>query len=247
MNCNNGWISGQARDDNGGECMRQVLKIMGIIVAITFLWLGVWMLIMRGDVARVEASLKHHNEALRTASAYVNLKVDDVHATGFPFRFQVAVVRPTLSMVDGDESFSVSYDRVLLTPMDAGQGRYRVELPPEVEAMYAKSGAAPEHYFVVADVVPKLNLSAADSTKPCGPLVGKPCADVAADAPIISYAVGFPPSITLTMTLNGESRAANFTLPSLAVPIFQPIPAQVARPLQLFVGVLREALVYKTK
>ncbi len=227
--------------------MRSFFKILGIFFALIVLWLAVWMLMMRGDVARVEASLKHHNEAFRTANTYVNLKYDDVHATGFPFRFQVAVVRPTLSMVDGDESFSVSFAKVLLTPTDAGQGRYRVDLPPEVEALYGKNGAVPEHYFVSADVVPQLSLSSADSKKPCGPMVGKTCEAVAADAPLISYAVGFPPSITLTMTLNGESRAASFKLPSVPVPVFQPIPSQVAGSLQLFVGVLREALVYKTK
>ncbi len=227
--------------------MRQLFKFIGIIVALIAIWLIVWLSIMRADVARVEASLRHHNEAFRTAVSTVNLKYDDVHATGFPFRFQVAVVRPTLSMVDGDESFSVSFARVLLTPIDAGQGRYRVELPREVEALYGKNGAAPEHYVVMADVVPQLNLSAADSKKQCGPIVGKPCEDVAADAPIISYAVGFPPSINLTMTLNGESRVANFPLPPIPVPVFQPIPAHVAGSLQLFVGVLREALVYKTK
>jgi len=227
--------------------MRHILKIIGIIFAITLLWLAVWMGIMRADVAQVKASILHHNEAFRTANPYVNFKADDVHATGFPFAFQVAMVRPTLSMVDGDESFSLSFARVLLTLTDAGQGRYRVELPREVEALYGKNGAAPEHYVVVADVVPQLALSAADSKKPCGPMVGKACVDVAADAPIISYAVGFPPSINLTMTLNGENRVANFPLPPIPVPVFQPIPSQVAGGLQLFVGVLREALVFKTK
>lgn len=226
--------------------MRQLLKIFGVIFAITALWLTVWMLMMRADVARVKASITHHNEAFRTANTYVNFKADDVYATGFPFRFQVVVARPTLSMVDGDESFSVSFARVLLTPTDAGQGRYHVELPREVEALYGKNGTAPEHYFVVADIVPQLSLSAADSKKPCGPMVGKACVDVAADAPIISYAVGFAPSITLSMTLNGETRAANFPLPPIPVPVFQPIPSAVAGSLQLFVGVLREALVYKT-
>lgn len=227
--------------------MRSLLIIFGAIIGLIALWLVVWMLLMRADVARVEASIKYHNEAFRTANAFVNFKADDVHATGFPFRFQVAVVRPTLSMVDGDESFSVSFARVLLTPTDAGQGRYRVELPREVEALYAKSGASPEHYFVNADVVPQLNLSAADGKTRCGPMAGTRCVDVAADAPLMSYAVGFPPSITLTMTLNGESRTANFKLPSIPVPIFQPIPTRVAGSLQIFVGVLREALVFKTQ
>jgi hypothetical protein len=228
--------------------MHILVKAVASAVVLTLAWFGVWYAMLAGDVARVKASLAYHNEAFRATKSTVNFKADAVYPTGFPFRFAVGIDRPTLSMVDGDESFSVSFARVTLTPLDAAQGTYRLNLPAEVEALYAKNGQAPEHYFVTADMVPQVQLSARDAKARCGPMTGTPCPEVAADAVLASFALGLPKTITLTMTLNGASRAAAFPLSPIAinVPVFQPIPADVSWSLQLFVGVLREALVHKT-
>mgnify|MGYP000113646226 CR=1 FL=1 len=118
-------------------------------------------------------------------------------------------------------------------------------LPATVQARYVKDGAQ-EHYRVTMNTIPQLALSAADATALCGPVVGQRCVDVATDAPIISFAVGLPNSITLHMELGDAARDATFQLPPITVPIFQPIPTDISRPLELFVGVLREALVFKT-
>jgi hypothetical protein len=226
--------------------MRKLLKIMAALVAAALVWLGVWFGLMASDVARVKASITYHNEAFRKKNAYVNFKADAVYATGFPFRFMVGIDRPTLSMVSGDESYSVSFAKVTLVPVDAGQGRYRVQLPHDVEALYAKDGSVPEHYFVSADVLPQLLFDAQAPTVRCGVPTGTACPHVAADAPVQRFAVDFPASITLRMQLNGQARDANFKFMSLTIPIYQPIPDEMDRPLQLFVGMLREALVYQT-
>ncbi len=226
--------------------MRQLFKIIGIFFAIALVWFGAWNWLMAADVARVKASMAHHNEAFRGKNAYVNFKADAVYATGFPFQFLVGVDRPTLSMVSGKESYSVSFAKVTLAPMDAGQGRYRLQLPTDVEALYANDGSAPEHYFVTADAVPSVLLDAQDVNARCGVLTGTACPAVAKDAPIQRFAVDFPSSITLRIQLNGQARDANFKFMSLTIPIYQPIPAEMERPLQLFVGMLREAMVYQT-
>jgi hypothetical protein len=49
------------------------------------------------------------------------------------------------------------------------------------------------------------------------------------------------------MVLANEARDAQFTLPAITIPIYRPIPDRLDGALQLFIGVLREALVYKTK
>lgn len=202
---------------------------------------------MAADVARVKASIDYHYQQLRSQSRIMSFEADSVAASGFPFAFNIRVVRATLSMVDGDETFAVSIPALTMASSDSGQGIYRVMLPSAMEALYAKNGSAPEHYVVTADEMPKLNLSAADASKPCGPIVGTPCVDVAEDAPLISFAVGLPKSITLRLQLADKTRDARFEMPAIHVPIYQPIPNDLTRPLQLFVGVLREALVFNTR
>lgn len=226
--------------------MRKLIYAALIASAVGLGWFGVWSLMMAPDVARVKASMDHHYQQLRTHSRAMSLEADSVTASGFPFAFNVRVNRATLSMVDGDETFAISIPSLTMTSSDSSQGTYRVHLPNTVEGLYAKNGQAPEHYLVTADSLPKLNLSAADANKPCGPLQGKVCVDVAKAAPLISYAVGLPGAITLHMQLGSESRDATFNLPTINVPIYQPIPMDMSRELQLFVGVLREALVFKT-
>ncbi|MFZ4540350.1 MAG: hypothetical protein ACOYNL_00890 [Rickettsiales bacterium] len=224
--------------------MRRLLQGAIIAAIIASGWFIVWNILMAADIARVKTSIAYHYKELRTVNRTLSLEADAVYATGFPFRFDIAVKRATLSMVDGEETFAISIPLLTMEKTDSGQGTYRVILPSTVEALYAKNGSAPENYIVSADVMPKLNLSA--SKEMCGPLQGKRCSDVPADAPLVSYAIGLPKSITLHMTLANESRDANFTMPSIDIPIYQPIPKDMSRPLQLFVGVLREALVFKT-
>lgn len=226
--------------------MHHFLKLVAVALALVLAWFGIWSLIMAPHVARVKASIDYHYQQLRTHSRVMSLEADSVTASGFPFAFNVRVNRATLSMVDGNETFAISIPSLTMTSSDSSQGTYRVHLPKTVEALYAQNGQAPEHYLVTPDSLPKLNLSATDATKPCGPLAGRKCVDVAANAPLISYAVGLPSSITLHMQLGEKTRDARFDLPPIQVPIYQPIPNDLSRPLQLFVGVLREALVYNT-
>lgn len=226
--------------------MNHYLKLATAALALVIAWFGIWSLIMAPDVARVKASIDYHYQQLRTHSRAMSFEADSVTASGFPFAFNIRVKRATLSMVDGDETFAISIPSLTMTLSDSSQGTYRVHLPNTVEGLYAKNGQPPEHYLATADLLPKLNLSAADATKPCGPLAGRKCVDVASDAPLISYALGLPGAITVHMQLGSESRDATFDLPAIQVPIYQPIPSDMSRQLQLFVGVLREALVFKT-
>jgi len=228
--------------------MRTSIKYLLIFMALTGLWLGLWSWLMAADVARVKASIAYQNQQFKSVTPHIVLKADAVSAYGFPFRFQVKVVRPTLSMIFNRETYAVSLPEVVLTPTDAAQGRYRVALPATFDALYARDGAAPENYRVTMDAVPELSLRAAGDSRACDGLPGSvPCKSVAADAPLVAYAVGLPPAITLHMELNGESRDARFDLPALLrVPVFTTIPKHMDYPLEIFVGVLREALVYKT-
>ncbi len=233
--------------------MRRIAQAGGIAVAIIALWFGMWSWLMAADVARVKASIDVHYQRFHTMTRVmqfpVSIKADAVYATGFPFKFQVAVKNLTLSTVEMNETFAVSAHDITLQATDSDQGIYRVNLPDTVEALYAKDGSAPEHYRVSVDAVPKLNLSAADSKVRCGFGTGKACEAVAAKAPLISYALSVPQAVTLHMELGNDSRDERFPLSPLAidVPIYQEIPMDISTPLTIFVGVLREGLVYRTK
>ena len=228
--------------------MRTFIQAAAITLAIIVVWYGIWSWLMAADVARVKASITHQYQAMRTTSQVMSLEADEVSATGFPFGFAVKVKRATLSMVDGDETFAISIPEFTMESADSDAGTYRVNLPATVQALYAKMGGAPEHYSVTMSVIPKLNLSASDSAQHCGPLTGHACDVVAKDAPLVSYALEIPKSITLHMQLGNDARDAEFTSPmAVDVPIYQPIPNDLRGVLQLAVGTLREALVFKTR
>jgi hypothetical protein len=226
--------------------MRKVLRVVTLVFVAFFLWVAAWYAMMADDVARVKATLAYHNEQFRQKRSTVNLKYDAVYATGFPFAFKVAIDRPTLSMVDGDESFAASFRHLTLERVDRRFWTYRVNLPLTIEALYAKSGSAPEHYISNVDQVPDVLLSAQDDKSRCGFGTDKVCQPLGSQLPLISILLRLPKSLNVTMALNGESRTANFPIPSLNAPVFQTVPEDVAWPLQLFVGVHREALVFKT-
>ncbi len=225
---------------------RAILITLSSLFAFALGWLGVWSYLMSDDVARVKTSVDHHTERLRGNNHSVRLKADAVYATGFPFRFRVAVERATLSMVEGDETFAVSLPIAYLSATDAKLGTYQLTIPQPIEALYAMAGAAPEEYRVTASPLPEIYFSAQDGKTRCGALTGVRCIALDTNAPFASYGVTLPASLTLHMELGTESRDAAFTLMPTPVPIYQPIPEDVRYPLQIFIGVLREALVFKT-
>ena len=227
--------------------MRKLLQAAGLALVLGSAWYGIWSWQMAADVARVKTSIAFQYKHLRERNQTTSLETDEVFATGFPFHYQVGIKRPTLSMVDGDETFAVSIPFVTLERVDSGQGTYRVNLPQSIQALYAKNGQAPEQYVVTSSSMPEVSLSAADATKPCGVFVGAPCPKVTADAPLISYAVAMPKTLILHMQLGDEAKDASFDAPMLSAPVNIVIPGDMSRPLQLFVGILREALVFHTK
>lgn len=226
--------------------MRKLLQGAGIALVLGLVWYAIWSWMMADDVARVKASIAHQYKHLREFNQKTSLEADAVYATGFPFSYAVGIKRLTLSMVDGEETYAVSVPSMTLEVTDHTQGTYRVNLPASVDALYAKNGQAPEHYKATADNIPQVWVSAADAKKACGMFVGVKCDNVTADAPLISYAVKMPKSITLHMQLGDKAKDALFEKPILSAPVNMPIPQDMSGPLQLFVGVLREALVFNT-
>ena len=209
---------------------------------------GFWSWTISDDIARVRATIDHHNQQFKAGNRFVVLKSDGVSASGFPFAFHVKVTRPTLSMIYGKETFAVSLPALYLAPRNRAQGKYEVIIPNEIDALYAKDGEAPENYVVTLDKMPDILLRAQADSGECSMLPGAPpCPDVAADAPLISYAAKLPTRLTLHVTLGPESRDIGFDFMPLSIPIFAAIPTDADRPLQIFVGMLREAVVFKAK
>ena len=227
--------------------MRKLLQAALLALVLGGVWYGIWSWQMAPDVTRVKASIAYQYAHLRERDQKTSLQYDAVFATGFPFRYGIGITRPTLSMVDGDETYGVSLPSVTLELVDRAQGTYRVELPKTFEALYAKNGQTPEHYVVTPQPLPEVHVSAADATKPCGIRFSVSCPDMAADAPIISYDVTMTKTLTLHMQLGDEAKDANFGPMLISGPVNLPIPQDMGEPLQRLVGILREALVFQTK
>lgn len=198
------------------------------LCAVTVVGVGYWYVESGKVVAQTEQSIVHWRKEFQARQPNIRIQYDDISRAGFPFSPAARIGQPTLSTVSGNESFAVGFETVTLVRI--GAGSYRVETPDSARAVYAVTGEAPEEYLIGWSVAPKLYVR----TK-------------TADAPFAEYGVQLPQSLLLIPTLNGASEkiAFNFS-PLLTVrPIYAPIPQEVAYPLQIFVGMLREALVFK--
>jgi len=226
--------------------MKKLLTIFALLLILTTAYYGVWRTMLADDVARIEATIAYHNTEFRKANRWVTLKADSVTASGFPFRARVMVKRPTMTFVWGEETYGVSLPWAELSLSDAASGTYAVTYSPTVEAVYAKSGQGPEEYIVTPRETLAVLLRAQGDSRQCSGFPGAArCAEVPADAPLISYAVQLPSSLTITMELNGKAKDASFKMIALNMPIYQKIPAEMDHAVHLFVGVLREALVFQ--
>ena len=204
--------------------MRKLLIILAVVLAAMGGWYVAWKNIMADDVAQVKASIAHHAQAIRSVSHTAVFKADDVYATGFPFSFRVAVHRPTLTQVWGNESYAVSFEKIKLRRSD--DARFEVDAPVAFNAMYAQVGKAPEQYRVKLNEMPTIWVASEGS------------------GPFTQYGSLLPKKLVLDVTLDGRTEQIGFDF-LMPLPMKAPIPADVSRPLQIFVGMLREALVFQ--
>lgn len=222
-----------------------VQRVVLTSVVLTLVWFVIWYVSLSDEVAQVKASIAHHNTELHKANPLANFKAASVSRGGFPFAFTVKVVRPTLTMIWNDETFAVSIPSVALSKTQASEGRYRFEPVTYLEALYAKSGQPPEQYKVTLNAAPKLAVRAIGNSAQCSNLPGmRSCPQPEKHAPFISAAASLPALLQLTVTLDDKSKTIEFKNTEMNMPVFFTIPADSSRALVLFVGMLREAMVY---
>ncbi len=221
--------------------MHRGLKYGVIIIAMIALWYAIWGWMMAEDVAHVRDSIDFQNQQIKTINRNAVLKVDDVVADGFPFHFQVRVERPTLSVIAGKKTYGVSFQQVVLIPAAEPDKGYVLQLPENLDALYAADGAAPENYRVYIDAAPDILLRSERTSATCKE--ANVCSLVTEDSLINSYALSLPKRIRLHIELSDSSSDAGFQLE--AVPAgFHEIPRSVEEPLVVFVGILREAIIH---
>lgn len=225
--------------------MPRILVVIAVLLLAIGGWYLAWHRLMADDVAQVRASIAYHDRAIKARASSMTLKADDVYASGFPFSFTVVVERPTLTQIWNRETYALSLLRLELQKVNDGEGRYRVKLPAMADAMYATEGQAPERYQVKLNEVPAVLLRAQADSRACPNLPGSPrCDAVEPTAPLRSFAVQLPKNLTLDVTLNGQQKQIGFTFMPINVPVFMTIPDDASGPLQLFVGMLREAMIF---
>lgn len=209
-------------------------------------WYGIWSYLVSADVARVKATLEHHNQGFKAANPYMELRADKVAASGFPFSFRVKVTKPTLSMIWQKQTFAASIPFIELSEVSSSDGRYRVTAPLMMDALFTTDGEAPEQYHVTFSALPKILLRAQGSSALCPNMPGmRQCPPVDAVAPLISFAADLPEEMRMTIDLAGKSKEVKFNFHSMGVPLFFDIPRDGSGLLEIFVGMLREAMIYQ--
>jgi hypothetical protein len=226
--------------------MRKFFYIFAAAFLLTFTWYGIWLGLMATDVKRVQDSVDYHYHRIKSGSENVIFKVEKVKPTGFPFGFRVALSNAKLTQVWMGNTYGITADRIELKAVDSREGRYRVTLPDHFSALYTEEHKQPEQYSITLQSPPAILLRAQPSSRQCPNLPGmKQCDPVGDDDPLVSLAAQLPAHFMFDASLNGKTERISFDLTPVNIPVFITIPMEVARHLQLFVGMLREALVFK--
>ena len=202
----------------------------------------------------VDVSLLKLRQDLKQTNPNMRVQWDDISLAGFPFAPSAIVQAPTLSMVYHGESYSVGFDALHFSPGGiAGVPREGVYIVApkthDMRAMFAQNGSAPEQYHIEWDSPVQLKLLAYNpemKSQRCVP--GQRCLSAPSQAYALSHMrVTLPASLLLLAGHNQVYKPIQFRFNDLqraAVAQERPIPADMTHPLQLFVGMLREAHIF---
>jgi hypothetical protein len=196
----------------------------------------------------VEMSVHQQRELFKHANPNVRIQYNAIERAGFPLTPSVRVLKPTFSVVQGQESYAVGFDEAVLTRVGKTL-HYDVEIIGEAHAVYAVPGHAPEQYVIRLNAQPKVQLVAYDAANKairCVPM--RACAKTGTVAEAFNmYGMKLPEVLVFTARLGKKSRDIRFDIPAPLSLLMQEkdIPKNIAPALQMAVGVLREALVFQ--
>ncbi len=219
-----------------------LFAVLGLLLFVA-VYYAAWHSYIASDVARIQATLTYQNDQFRGNNRWIELKADGVYGSGFPFNAYVHVERPTITFVWSDETYGVSLAYADFHPRGESNGIYEVTYPATGQAVYAKSGQAPENYDVTPVPHMALMMRASPDSNRCSSLPGPGhCPPVGETDPLISYAPQIPPALVLNVLENGETKQVSFSQPlAVSEPVYMTIPADMSQPIQTLVNMLREA------
>jgi len=222
--------------------MKRFLIIAIFALVALGVWYASWRSAMSPHVAFVERNIVEANKRYKTPNYRATIEYKSIRPAGFPFGHSVIIEAPSINMIQANETYSIRTDLLRLTFEDANQRRYKLEVPSIVTALYAVANAAPENYSVDVASAPAVWLRVQGDKPGCR---GEQCLP-SPDALWKEIGIELPPEILLNAHLGKKTRPISFRQQAYPMPIFIPLPENISRPVFLFVGMLREALVYNT-
>lgn len=219
------------------------LWIIALPVAILAGWYVKWSASMEPHITRVEQTIDAYNQRFKTSAYRATLKANGIYASGFPFQKTVVIDTPNMAMVWNNETYAIEAEYLKLHFEDKAQGRYSVSMPEEIQALYASPNTAPEAYKVSINTPPSIWLRVKDTRPQCK------TQDCMATPEALLSEVGIQPNgtILLSAAMKDRSEQIAFPLQAIPKPYFLALPNDPSRAVSLFVGMLREALVFNQK
>lgn len=215
--------------------MKRLIILLLIALAILGAWYMSWKNGMSSHIGLIERSIAEANQRYKTNAYRATIEHGAIHASGFPFKRAVRVEAPSITMIYGKETYAIRLPELYFTLEDELLRSFQLTLPSQATALYAIEGKAPENYSIDISGVPQVWMRVFGVHSKVPPNV-------------TLREVGFqlPPEIMLNATLGDRTEKIAFRQMALPRPIFMKIPADISRPTYLFVGMLREALVFNT-
>lgn len=195
-----------------------------------------WYLATSDAKAHVEMSLKHWQQQFKQTNRHFQIRWDGIEIRGAPFTHEVVLINPTFSMISGNVSYALGARELSL--IESSAGNYALSFPDKAgRAAYAESGSMPEEYQFAWDNALTVQLFARDANH-----------KISQQEPVSHIIALLPESLILTATLADKRQKISFNYREwqrVAIAQERPIPSDISGSLQIFVGMLREALVFQ--
>ncbi len=220
--------------------MNEAVSVLIKLVLTFMLFIGAWYLFWtstaKENTQATKRSITFYNQRFSVHDkAQVTIAYENLNYTGFPFSYDVRLIKPSVTVQKGKERYQIITSYMQLDSIDSENLHFEVKLPKILTVHYIQSNQAPETYTLQFKQPPELFLNGLRIVR-----------TEKGDVTYFSH-FGFqmPKQMPVVVgNTQGKLREITFNFLEMARPVYLEIPDGIARHVKRFVHIMREAVVY---
>lgn len=178
-------------------------------------------------------NLEHYEQVFTTPTAKLSFDYAAAKLDGFPFAKRVKLYQPSVTVQVGKEYYYIAANSIVFIPQGENRNRYQLEVSHDMSSSYKADNIEQENYRLYISGMPKIWLQTER---------GRSADDLIWN----EFGTAFETrTLVIDVSYGDKSEKIGFTPIPTTAPIWSKIPSFTHYPIQLFVGMLREAMIYR--